>query len=99
MPIYELTPINLDDPDWRLSTHQAPCLVRADNERNARMAATLAFGIAARREPGANTPINPWSQLGKVEAHMVGEHSFKEEGPQVVLAPAGDHPVLKSSDG
>lgn len=94
MPIYELTPIDLGDPDWKASTHHAPCVVRADNERYARLAATLAFIIATKREPGADTVVNPWNQEDKVEAHLVAEHAFSEDGPQVVLAPAGDHPAL-----
>jgi len=99
MHIYELTPIDLTDPDWRCSTHHAPCVVRADNERNARLAATLAFGIATEREPGKPLAINPWNQKDKVESHPVAEHGFNEDGPQMVLAPAGNHPSLEDKDG
>jgi hypothetical protein len=99
MPIFELTPIDLDDPDWKASTHHAPCVVRADNEDNARLAATLAFIIATRRELGKPTPINPWNQENKVEAHLVTEHGFRDDGPQMVLAPAGGHPSLEDKDG
>ncbi|MGE4193063.1 MAG: hypothetical protein AB7E51_06720 [Pseudodesulfovibrio sp.] len=99
MPVYELAPIDLTAPDWRASTHHAPCLVRANNEQNARLAATLAFVIAVRHEPGADTAINPWNQEDMVEAHLVAEHGFDEEGPQVVLAPTGDHPTLELKDG
>nr|WP_321513119.1 hypothetical protein [uncultured Pseudodesulfovibrio sp.] len=96
MPIYELTPIDLSDPDWKASTHHAPCVVRADNERNARLAATLAFFVATGREPGAKLHANPWNQKDKVEAHLVTEHGFREDGPQIVLAPTGDHPPWKT---
>jgi hypothetical protein len=99
VPIYELAPIDLDDPDWKASTHHAPCVVRADNERNARLAATLAFFVATGREPGAKLHANPWNQTDKVEIHPVAEHGFDEEGPQMVLAPAGNHPSLEDKDG
>ncbi len=99
MPIYELTPIDLNDPDWRGSTHHAPCVVRADNEDYARLAATLAFVIATKRELGKPVPINPWNQQDKVEAHEVAQHGFDEDGPQTVLAPAGPHPTLEDKDG
>lgn len=99
MPIFELTPIDLNDPDWRCSTHRAPCVVRADNEQNARLAATLAFGIAVRKESGDPTPVNPWNQQNKAKAHEVTEHGFAEDGPQIVVAPTGDHPSLEDKDG
>jgi hypothetical protein len=99
MPIFELTPIDLSDPDWRCSDHRGPCVVRADDEENARLAATLAFHTAAKRESGAPTPINSWNQEDMGEAHLVSEHGFAEDGPQTVLAPAGDHPSLEVKDG
>jgi hypothetical protein len=99
MPIYELAPIDLSDPDWRCSTHRGPCVVRADNELNARLAAGMAFLTAVNIVPGESIPIDPWTQPNKVEAHLVTEHGFAESGPQMVLAPAGDHPNLEGKDG
>lgn len=99
MPIFELAPIDLSDPDWRCSTHRGPCVARADNEQHARLAATLAFHIAVSRETGKPIPANPWTQKHKVEAHPVAEHGFAEDGPQTVLAPAGKHPTLENKGG
>jgi len=99
MPIFELAPIDMNDPDWRGSTHRAPCVVRADNERYARLVATLAFHTGGGKELGGTVPINPWNQEDKVAVHLVAEHGFDEDGPQTVLAPAGDHPTLESKDG
>ncbi len=62
MPVYRLTPIDTDDPNWSCSTHRGPCLVQADNKQKARDLATAEFKIAAGRNPGLTIPVSPWNE-------------------------------------
>jgi len=74
MKTFELTPraATLDDRDWDCSISKARCHVMADDETEARLDATLAFGIAARIErPWGATRHNPWSQSRLVEVREV----------------------------
>jgi len=48
MPIWKLTPLLTDSPDWNLSTHCGEVIVCAKDEREARQLATERFAVAAK---------------------------------------------------
>lgn len=89
MPIYKLTPIDLDHPDWQASTHKAPVIIRAKDTILAREAANMAFAIAVVHRPGENTICMPWNQSSHATCEQLTEHEFDEEGPDQVLEPEG----------
>lgn len=68
MPVYRLSPVDLNDRDWEASTHKDECLVHATDESKARLYATREFGIATTRKPGEDVKASPWNQKGKVTA-------------------------------
>ena len=87
MPIYRLTPRNLDHHHWSASTNKSACLVHAENEKRARQYATREFAIAVQRGPGVMIPINPWSQEDLVVCNEA-EHPEIEYSEGTVEYPA-----------
>lgn len=61
MPIYELTPVNIDDPNWQHSSHREICRVHAQSEEYAREYAGNEFRPASERDiPLEGQPQSPW---------------------------------------
>jgi hypothetical protein len=87
MPIWKLTPIDLDDPNWEASSHRGLIIVRAPNEASAREAAEKAFGVPTRFPPGKGMRVPPWMRSELVRAEIIDSPIYPAEGPTEVLEP------------
>ncbi len=87
MPIWKLTPIDLDDPNWEASSHRGLIIVRAPNEASAREAAEEAFGVPTRFPPGKGMRVPPWTRSELVRAEIIDSPIYPAEGPTEVLEP------------
>ena len=71
MPLWELTPVDLLDPDWEASSHRGRVIVRAPHEAVARDEAEKAFGVKTRVERGGGLKAPPWKPRVLVTAEIV----------------------------
>ena len=88
MPIWRLEPRNLDDPNWEASSHRGPVLVRASSEASARETAEKAFGVKTRFVPGKGTHVPPWRRPQLVDAEIIENAVYTDEGPDEILEPS-----------
>ena len=58
MPIYSLTPLDLDNPNWVASSHRGRAIVRAANEHEARAVAAQAFDLKTGFRPGGGRALS-----------------------------------------
>lgn len=87
MPIWKLTPTNVESTDWQGSTYKGPVVVRAESDKEARELAVSRFVIAVRRVPGQNTSMCPWTQEKLVISEQLENSEYEETGPDEVLFP------------
>ncbi|HEY7765905.1 MAG TPA: hypothetical protein VIB38_13015 [Aestuariivirgaceae bacterium] len=87
MPIWRLTPIDAEDPNWESSSHRGLVVVRAPNEASAREAAEKAFGVPTRFPPGKGMRVPPWMRSELVRAEIIDSPIYPAEGPTEVLEP------------
>jgi hypothetical protein len=87
MPIWRLTPIDADDPNWEASSHRGLVIVRAPNEASAREVAEEAFGVPTRFPPGKGMRVPPWMRSELVRAEIIDSPIYPAEGPTEVLEP------------
>jgi hypothetical protein len=88
MPIWRLTPIDLEDPNWEASSHRGLVVVRAPSEASAREAAEGAFGVPTRFPPGKGMRIPPWMRSELVHAEIIDSPIYSAEGTTEVLEPS-----------
>jgi len=88
MPVWSLTPVDLDDPDWEASSHRGRVVVRAANEQQARSVAAQAFDVKTGFRPGEGMRFPPWTRAEMVRAERIDDPRFEGDGPAEVLAPA-----------
>jgi len=68
MPVYKLTPIDLNHPSWKSNKLVKYCIVRARTPEKARDAAAAEFKTAAEQEYiGQPIPLSPWQDPEIVE--------------------------------
>lgn len=87
MPIWRLTPIDPEDPNWEASSHRGLVVVRAPNEASAREVAEKAFGVSTRFPPGKGMRVPPWMRSELVRAEIIDSPIYPAEGPTEVLEP------------
>jgi hypothetical protein len=87
MPIWELKPLEPDDPNWEASTHRGRVLVRARDENAARAAAQKAFGAKTRFRPRSGIKAPPWKRPDVVAARVVEDAPYAKDGPTEILFP------------
>ena len=87
MPIWLLTPVDLDDPNWEASSHRGPAVVRAPNEDKARAVAAEAFDVKTGFRPGQGQLFPPWRRAALVTAQRVSDPRFIEDGPTELVEP------------
>lgn len=87
MPLWELIPVDLLDPNWEASSHQGRVVVRALNEDAARNEAEKAFGVKTRFKPGAGVKSPPWKRPALVKAEIIRDERYDEKGPAEILFP------------
>jgi hypothetical protein len=88
MPIWRLTPIDAEDPNWEASSHRRPVVARAPSEASAREAAEEAFGVRTRFPPGKGMRVPPWTRSELVHAEIIDSRLYPAEGPTEVLEPS-----------
>ena len=87
MPLWELTPVDLLDPNWEASAHKGRVVVRALDEAAARNEAEKAFGVKTRFKPGAGIKAPPWKRPALVKADVIRDEHYEEKGPTEILFP------------
>ena len=87
MPIWQLSPVDLSDPNWEASSHRGTAIVRAPDEKTAREAAQSAFGVATRFKHRPRL-IPPWTRAKLVHASHIEDQRFDPDGPSGVLVPS-----------
>jgi hypothetical protein len=95
MPIWRLIPVDPLDPKWAASSHRAPAVVRAPDERLARETAAEAFAVQVRFMPGQGIRVPPWRRPQSVRAELLRDPPYPEEDPAEVLEPPFDHDLTK----
>jgi hypothetical protein len=88
MPIWKLSPIDLQAEDWKYSTYKGDILIRAQNEYEARDIAKGHFRRAARITT-LNTLLSPWPNPALVQCFQYeSDGSWEADGLSAVLDPA-----------
>ena len=87
MPLWELTPVDLLDPNWEASAYQGRVVVRAAREEVARDEAEKAFGVKTRFKPGTGIKAPPWKRPALVTAEIIQDPRYDEKGPNEILFP------------
>ncbi len=87
MPIWQLDPIDTEDPNWEASTYRGRVIVRAPDEGAARDIAQRAFAKAATRPLGEEVRVAPWRDALGVSAKLIRGEQFDEHGPDTILFP------------
>lgn len=87
MPIWRLTPLVSDCPDWNLSTYRGEVIVRAKDEEEARDLATNQFAVAATGSANQDTLLNPWENEELVVCEPIQAHDYQDSGPSEILSP------------
>ena len=81
MPVWQLTPIDLSDPNWEASAHRGVAVVRAPDETAARVAAAEAFDVPTRFPPRGGAKFPPWHSPALVEARRTDNPRYEFRGP------------------
>jgi hypothetical protein len=90
MPVYRLTPVNPNDPNWRTSIHRAVAVIRAGSEEQARSLASNAFDTTlAPSSPGGKIATPLWQQSYAVRVEVIQDQRYGSEGPAGILEPWG----------
>jgi len=71
MPIFLLTPKNLEASDWAMTTCREPVLVEAADEQGARTRAALRYSLAPRNAAGHRIGAFAWRMESLVSARIV----------------------------
>jgi len=87
MPVWQLSPVDLSDPNWEASSHRGMAIVRAPDEKTARKVAQSAFGVTTRLKHHPRL-IAPWTRAKLVHASHIEDRRFDSEGPSSVLVPS-----------
>jgi hypothetical protein len=90
MLLYRLTPTNLNDPNWRTSTHRDVAVVRASSEEQARSLVSTAFDTTlAPSSPGGKIATPLWQHPHAVRVEVVQDQRYRAEGRVGILEPWG----------
>jgi hypothetical protein len=90
MPLYRLTPVNPNDPNWRTSIHRDVAVIRAPSEEHARSLASKAFDTTlAPSSPGGKIARPLWHHSYAVRAEVMQDQHYASEGPAGILEPRG----------
>ena len=89
MPIWQLTPIDPSNYNWKSSTYHGVVLVRAGSEVDARGLAQNAFGIAVAKKPSAPIPLMTWISSHFTTCSELSGSAYEGAGPDEILEPEG----------
>src|SRR4051812_104686 len=87
MPLYRLTPISPNDPNWQTSIHRQVAVIRADSEEQARSLASQAFNTTlAPSSPGRKMATPRWHRSDAVRAEIIQDPRYGSEGRPAFLS-------------
>ena len=87
MHIWKLSPIDLQDEEWKRSIHKGDVIIRAQNEEEARDVAMSHFDQFAGNT--TQTLLCPWPNPALVQCvQLEADGSWETDGPPAVLDPA-----------
>lgn len=73
MPMFKLSPKQLDHPNWDASTSKSPETIEADNEDKARKKLSKMHSIATCQPKGENVRESPWLDPALVDCVKLAE--------------------------
>ncbi len=88
MKIWELLPMNRDNPNWEASTYNGRVVIRAPTAERARHIAHSAFTIATLHVPGTEIKYTPWAHHDMVVCCELMGSDFTADGDDTILDPA-----------
>ncbi len=88
MPIYLLIPLRTSESVWSFAARRDPVQVVARNEQEARIGASMRFGLRARA-PGSESPdsADPWLDSAWTYVHTIDE---EDPGLPIIKWPNSD---------
>ncbi len=89
MPIYQLSPKNLEDHNWRISSVQETVIVRAGSCDKAREFCARKFVTPDFELDDDPIPMDPWSLPRLVECQEFEAPRWPGDGPKQILDPPG----------
>lgn len=89
MNIYKLKPLNSSYLGWRRSAYSKEVLVRAESEKDARIASKIAFGKMIKSEPGRDIPPAPWEDESHTSCEELHDSKYDQNGECEILKPEG----------
>ncbi len=75
----------LNDPRWTRSTHKKWVVVRAEDEDRAMTIASIDFGIATKKNPGADVLTSPWENNDLVVWSEINDPKYSMGGVEGVI--------------
>jgi len=90
MRVYELKPTSEALDDWEANEYKGTVIVRAQDEKSARLKASFGFFTLTKEESGRDTPIPPWQNGKLVICKQLDNSEYEEEGPEEILFPKSE---------
>jgi hypothetical protein len=88
MKIFKLEPKNLDSHHWNASVYNDIAIVRAKDEKHARIKAAFTFSIAVEVKSNSDaTPISPWLLDDHVDCIGETDSGYPIDGDEEILYP------------
>jgi len=83
MPVFKLTPVNADDPDWKCSSYCGEVRVRAENEHRARTLAARSFALF---DPiGQGSCLCTWESEAHTRCEKIQDSPADGEKPAILF--------------
>ncbi len=88
MKIFKLEPKNLDSHHWNASVYNDIVIVRAKDEKHARIKAAFTFSIAVEVKSNSDaTPISSWLLDDHVDCKEENNSKYSIDGDEEILHP------------
>ncbi len=90
MRVYELKPTSEALDDWEADEYKGTVIVRAQDEKSARLKASFGFFTLTKEEYGRDTPIPPWQNDKLVICKQLDNSEYEEKGKEEIFFPKSD---------
>lgn len=87
MRVYELKPTSEALDNWETNEYKGTVIVRAQNEKSARLKVSFGFFTLTKDESGKDTPIPPWQNGELVICKQLDNSEYEEERLEEILFP------------
>lgn len=85
MYIWKLSVVDYSSPNWQMSACKGDIIIRARNEKQARLMATKDFTIVTGRILGGGTGYSPWENNLDTRCERLDDSSYSTRGNPCVL--------------